>query len=57
MNRPSPTPEREDEILDTSGGRVIVKKEGTQLVLEGAPGDTFYAVRAAIYDLHAVAST
>lgn len=55
-NRASPTPEKEDEVLDTSGGRVVVRKEGQQLVLEGAPGDTFYAVRAAIYDLHAVAS-
>lgn len=55
-NRASPTPEKEDEIVDTSGGRVVVRKEGQQLVLEGAPGDTFYAVRAAIYDMHAVAS-
>ena len=55
--RPSPTPEREEDApLDTSGGRVVVRKEGNQLVLEGAPGDTFYAVRSAIYDLHAVAS-
>lgn len=54
--RASPTPEKEDEAVDTSGGRVIVRKEGQQLVLEGAPGDTFYAVRSAIYDLHAVAS-
>lgn len=54
--RASPTPEKEDEVVDTSGGRVVVRKEGQQLVLEGAPGDTFYAVRAAIYDLHAVAS-
>lgn len=55
-SRASPTPEREDEVVDTSGGKVVVRKEGQQLVLEGAPGDTFYAVRAAIYDLHAVAS-
>lgn len=54
--RASPTPELEDESTDTSGGRVIVKKEGGNLILEGAPGDTFYTVRAAVYDLHAVAS-
>lgn len=54
--RPSPTPEREEETADASGGKVIVKRQGTQLLLEGAPGDTFYTVRSAIYDLHAVAS-
>lgn len=55
-SRPSPTPEQEDESIDTSGGKVTVRKEGGQLVLEGAPGDTFYAVREAVYLLHAVAT-
>lgn len=54
--RASPNPDSEDEVIDTSGGKVMVRKEGGQLVLEGAPGDTFYTVRAAVYDLHAVAS-
>lgn len=56
QTRPSPTPDGEDEVIDTSGGKVVVRREGTQLLLEGAPGDTFYTVRSAIYDLHAIAS-
>lgn len=56
--RASPTPElagSEDD--DTSGGKVIVRKDsGNNLILEGAPGDTFYSVREAIYAMHAVAS-
>lgn len=55
-SRTSATPEVEDENMDTSGGRVTVRKDGTQLVLEGAPGDTFHEVRTSIYELHAVAS-
>lgn len=55
-SRPSPTPELGDEETDSSGGRVIVRKQRDELVLEGAPGDTYYAIRKAIYDMHAVGS-
>ncbi|GAA6050576.1 hypothetical protein JCM3770_001470 [Rhodotorula araucariae] len=45
-----------DEAMEASGGRVAVRKVGRgRLVLEGAPGETYYVVRRAVYALHAQA--
>lgn len=45
-----------DEAMETSGGRVAVRKAGRgKLVLEGSPGETYFVVRRAVYALHAQA--
>jgi cleavage and polyadenylation specificity factor subunit 2 len=47
----------DDEVpADVSGGQVVVRKEASgRLVIEGGAGETFFAVRRAIYALHAAA--
>ena len=41
------------EVLDVSGGQVLVRKpKSGQLMIEGSSGETFTAVRSAIYSLH-----
>jgi cleavage and polyadenylation specificity factor subunit 2 len=49
--------EGEDEVPeDVSGGQVVVRKEASgRLVIEGGAGETFFAVRRAVYALHAAA--
>lgn len=45
-----------DEAMETSGGRVAVRKAGRgKLILEGSPGETYFVVRRAVYALHAQA--
>ncbi|KPV72470.1 uncharacterized protein RHOBADRAFT_55930 [Rhodotorula graminis WP1] len=45
-----------DEAMEVSGGRCAVRKVGRgRLVVEGAPGETYYVVRRAVYALHAQA--
>lgn len=45
-----------DEAMEVSGGRCAVRKVGRgRLVIEGAPGETYYVVRRAVYALHAQA--
>lgn len=47
------TPDVEEEE-NAGDGRVVVRKEGDgRLTIEGPPGETFFAVREAIYALHA----
>ena len=51
-SKSSATPELADS--DTALGQIAVRKSvDGELVLEGQPGDTFYAVRSLVYSLHA----
>lgn len=43
-----------DEARAAAGAKVAVKKMGRgRLVIEGAPGETYYVVRRVVYSLHA----